>query len=315
MSDYIVYTDSACDISPEILDQWGVRYLSLTFRFEGDETEYSNSEMPPEPFYAKMRAGEVAKTSAVNVETFKNAFEPELRAGKDILYIGFSSGLSNTVNAAQIAANELLADYPGRKLIVVDTLSASAGFGMLLYLTLKRRDEGATIEEAAQFATDTRLHQCHWFTVDDLMYLKRGGRISPAVALVGTMLGIKPVLHMDNEGHLVKVSQAQGRAQGAGGQVHGARPRARLRHGVHLPRRLHGRRRPPQGDAQGPPRRGRGAGDLCGPGDRRPFRPGHSGAVLPWKGALNPASDGQPTRRRIRLSCRPTESPISIAHR
>ena len=211
MSDYIVYTDSACDISPEILDQWGVRYLSLTFRFEGDETEYSNSEMPPEPFYAKMRAGEVAKTSAVNVETFKNAFEPELRAGKDILYIGFSSGLSNTVNAAQIAANELLADYPGRKLIVVDTLSASAGFGMLLYLTLKRRDEGATIEEAAQFATDTRLHQCHWFTVDDLMYLKRGGRISPAVALVGTMLGIKPVLHMDNEGHLVKVSQARSR--------------------------------------------------------------------------------------------------------
>ena len=211
MSDYIVYTDSACDISPEILDQWGVRYLSLTFRFEGDETEYSNSEMPPEPFYAKMRAGEVAKTSAVNVETFKNAFEPELRAGKDILYIGFSSGLSNTVNAAQIAANELLADYPERKLIVVDTLSASAGFGMLLYLTLKRRDEGATIEEAAQFATDTRLHQCHWFTVDDLMYLKRGGRISPAVALVGTMLGIKPVLHMDNEGHLVKVSQARSR--------------------------------------------------------------------------------------------------------
>ena len=211
MSDYIVYTDSACDISPEILDQWGVRYLSLTFRFEGDETEYSNSEMPPEPFYAKMRAGEVAKTSAVNVETFKNAFEPELRAGKDILYIGFSSGLSNTVNAAQIATNELLADYPERKLIVVDTLSASAGFGMLLYLTLKRRDEGATIEEAAQFATDTRLHQCHWFTVDDLMYLKRGGRISPAVALVGTMLGIKPVLHMDNEGHLVKVSQARSR--------------------------------------------------------------------------------------------------------
>ena len=211
MSDYIVYTDSACDISPEILDQWGVKYLSLTFRFEGDETEYSNSDMPAEPFYAKMRAGEVAKTSAVNVETFKNAFEPELRAGKDILYIGFSSGLSNTVNAAQIATNELLADYPERKLIVVDTLSASAGFGMLLYLTLKRRDEGATIEEAAQFATDTRLHQCHWFTVDDLMYLKRGGRISPAVALVGTMLGIKPVLHMDNEGHLVKVSQARSR--------------------------------------------------------------------------------------------------------
>ena len=211
MSDYIVYTDSACDISPEILDQWGVKYLSLTFRFEGDDTEYSNNEMPAEPFYAKMRAGEVAKTSAINVESFKNAFEPELREGRDILYLGFSSGLSNTVNAAQIAANELAAEYPERKLIVVDTLSASAGFGMLVYLTLKRRDAGATIEEAAQFATETRLHQCHWFTVDDLMYLKRGGRISPAVALVGTMLGIKPVLHMDDEGHLVKVSQARSR--------------------------------------------------------------------------------------------------------
>ena len=211
MSDYIVYTDSACDISPEILDQWGVKYLSLTFRFEGDDTEYSNNEMPAEPFYAKMRAGEVAKTSAINVESFKNAFEPELREGRDILYLGFSSGLSNTVNAAQIAANELAAEYPERKLIVVDTLSASAGFGMLVYLTLKRRDAGATIEEAAQFATETRLHQCHWFTVDDLMSLKRGGRISPAVALVGTMLGIKPVLHMDDEGHLVKVSQARSR--------------------------------------------------------------------------------------------------------
>ena len=211
MSDYIVYTDSACDISPEILDQWGVKYLSLTFRFEGDDREYSNSEMPAEPFYARMRAGAVAKTSAINVESFKGAFEAELRAGNDVLYIGFSSGLSNTVNAAQIAANELLAEYPERKLIVVDTLAASAGFGMLLYLTLKRRDEGATIEEAAQFALDTRLHQCHWFTVDDLMYLKRGGRISPAVALVGTMLGIKPVLHMDDEGHLIKVSQARSR--------------------------------------------------------------------------------------------------------
>lgn len=211
MSDYIVYTDSACDISPEILDQWGVKYLSLTFRFEGDETEYSNSDMPAEPFYAKMRAGEVAKTSAINTETFKDAFEAELRAGNDILYIGFSSGLSNTVNAAQLAANELLSEYPERKLIVVDTFAASAGFGMLLYLALKRKNEGATIEEAAQFVVETRLHQCHWFTVDDLMYLKRGGRISPAVALVGTMLGIKPVMHMDNEGHLVKVSQARSR--------------------------------------------------------------------------------------------------------
>ena len=211
MNDYVIFTDSACDISPEILDRWGVQYRSLTFHFEGDSREYSNNEVSAKEFYQNMRAGKIAKTSAINVETFKSAFEPILKEGKDLLYIGFSSGLSNTCNAGQLAANELLEQYPERKISVVDTLSASAGFGMLLYLTVKKRDEGASLEEAAQFVMDTRLHQCHWFTVDDLVYLKRGGRISSAVALVGTMLGIKPVLHMDNEGHLVNVTQARGR--------------------------------------------------------------------------------------------------------
>ncbi len=211
MSDYIIYTDSACDIAPELLKEWGVKFQCLTFHFEGEDREYENNEMPPETFYSRMRAGMVAKTAAVNVETFRAAFEAELSEGHDILYIGFSTGLSNTSNAAQMAANELLEIHPDRKLIVVDTLGASAGEGLLLYLTLQKKNEGASIEEAAEYARSLIPHLCHWFTVDDLVYLKRGGRVSPAVALIGTMLSIKPVMHMDDEGHLIKVGQARGR--------------------------------------------------------------------------------------------------------
>lgn len=211
MSEYIIYTDSACDIAPEILKEWGVKYQNLTFRFVDEEREYQNDEMTPADFYACMRAGRVAKTAAINVETFKAAFEAELKEGRDLLYLGFSSGLSNTSNAGQIAANELSELYPERKILVVDTLCASAGQGLLVYLTVQKKNEGATIEEAADYARELVPHLCHWFTVDDLVYLKRGGRVSPAVALIGTMLNIKPVMHVDDEGHLIKVSQARGR--------------------------------------------------------------------------------------------------------
>ena len=211
MSEYIIYTDSACDIAPEILKEWGVKYQNLTFRFVDEEREYQNDEMTPADFYACMRAGRVAKTAAINVETFKAAFEAELKEGRDLLYLGFSSGLSNTSNAGQLAANELAELYPERKILVVDTLCASAGQGLLVYLTVQKKNAGATIEEAAAYAREQIPHLCHWFTVDDLVYLKRGGRVSPAVALIGTMLNIKPVMHVDNEGHLIKVSQARGR--------------------------------------------------------------------------------------------------------
>ena len=211
MNNYVIHTDSACDISLDTLAKWNVPCVNLTFRFDGDDRDFSNSEMATPEFYAKMRAGGVAKTSAVNVETFKAAFEPILKEGTDILYLGFSSGLSNTCNAGQLAANELKSAYPDRKIIVVDTLAASAGFGLLVYLAVQRRDAGANIEEVAALVEEQRPHLCHWFTVDDLVYLKRGGRISPAVALVGTVLGIKPVLHVDDEGHLINVSKARNR--------------------------------------------------------------------------------------------------------
>ncbi len=211
MSKYIIYTDSACDIDTNTLNKWGVKYIELSFVFDGEEKSYLNYELDTKIFYDKMRNGAVAKTSAVNVDTFKVAFKEELEKGNDILYLGFSSGLSGTYNASRIAAEELMEDYPDRKIVTVDTLCASAGFGMLLFLTVEEKNKGADIFAAAKFAEETKLSICHWFTVDDLVYLKRGGRISSATALVGGILGIKPVLHMDNEGHLVNVSKVRGR--------------------------------------------------------------------------------------------------------
>ncbi len=210
-NDYVIFTDSACDIPPKMLSQWGVPFRSLNFRFEGSEKEYSNEDMPVNEFYGKMRQGAVAKTSAVNSETFTIAFEEILSAGKDILYLGFSSGLSTTYNSARLAANQLLEKYPERKILTVDTLAASAGEGLIVKLTLDKKNEGATLEEAAAFAEDIKFKISIWFTVDDLVYLKRGGRVSPTAAFFGNMLGIKPVLHMDNEGHLVPVTKVRGR--------------------------------------------------------------------------------------------------------
>ena len=210
MRDYVLFTDSACDLPHALLADLGVRYRSLTFAFEGED-EHADRDVPAKDFYAKMRAGGVAKTAAINTESFREAFEEEIAAGHDILYIAFSSGLSTTYNSGRFALADLSDKYPERKLIAVDSLCASAGFGLLVYLSAKKKAEGASLEEVAQFVLDTRLHICHWFTVDDLVYLKRGGRISPAATLIGTMLGIKPVLHVDNEGHLVNVAKSRGR--------------------------------------------------------------------------------------------------------
>lgn len=211
MSNYVIFTDSACDIKPETLREWGVCYRALTFYFNGDDREYANDDMPVSEFYEKMRQGGVAKTSAVNVDAFEEAFEALLKEGKDILYLGFSGGLSTTSNSARIAAGELADKYPERKIAVVDTLCASAGQGLLVRLVVDKKAEGATLEQAAQFAEDIKLNIAHWFTVDDLEYLKRGGRVSPTVAFVGNTLGIKPIMHVDDEGHLVKVDKARGR--------------------------------------------------------------------------------------------------------
>lgn len=211
MNQYVICVDSACDMSERILKDWGVYAASLRFRFEGELEEYNNNDLPAADFYQKMRAGGIAKTSAVNVEDFKKLFEQHLEDGKDVLYLGFSSGISTTYNSARLAAEELSAAYPDRKILTVDTLAASSGVGLLIYLAVQQKNAGATIEEVAQYVTDLRLKLCHWFTVDDLQYLKRGGRVSPTAAFVGGVLGIKPVMHVDNAGKLIPMSKVRGR--------------------------------------------------------------------------------------------------------
>ncbi|MBR4880579.1 MAG: DegV family protein, partial [Clostridia bacterium] len=157
------------------------------------------------------RAGGIAKTAAIIVDTFATEFEKILSSGSDVLYIGFSSGLSTTFNSGRLAAEQLREKYPDRKIIAVDSLAASAGFGLLIHMVLKKKADGATIEEAAAYVEEIKNKICHWFTVDDLVYLKRGGRVSAAAAFFGNALGIKPVLHVDNEGHLTPVLKVRGR--------------------------------------------------------------------------------------------------------
>ena len=206
-----IYTDSGCDISPALLEDWGVACESLTFRFNDSEQEYANGDMPTKEFYQKMRDGDVAKTAAINTKTFAHAFSKALDEGLDVLYIGFSSGISNTFNAGRLAAQELRPHYPDRKIVTIDSLCASAGEGLLVYLAVLKAREGADLEEVAAYVEATRPQLCHWFTVDNLVYLKRGGRVSPTTALIGNALHIKPVMHVDDEGKLVKVSTAHGR--------------------------------------------------------------------------------------------------------
>lgn len=213
MSEYIILTDSSADLPQSKLDELGIEVAPLSVDLGG--TTYVNypdwREIAPHAFYEELRAGKPAATSAANVESFLDVMTPRLEAGQDVLYIGFSSGLSGTFNAAQVAVEQLCEKYPGRKIIAIDSLCASLGQGLLVSLVAEKKRAGASIDEAADFCRETMLHICHWFTVDDLFYLHRGGRVSKTTAIIGTTLGIKPVMHVDDEGHLIKVDVARGR--------------------------------------------------------------------------------------------------------
>lgn len=211
MNEYVVFTDSCCDIAPELLARWGVPYANMTFCFDSEDKEYISADISNHEFYDRMRRGARARTAAINADAFTHAFKPILEEGKDILYVAFSSGLSTTVNSAHMAAEDLKEAYPDRKIVIVDTLAASAGGGLMVYMAVVRKNEGASLEENAAYLEALVPQHCIWFTVDDLEYLKRGGRVSPLVAFAGGVLGIKPVLQMDMEGHLIKVSTARGR--------------------------------------------------------------------------------------------------------
>lgn len=213
MADYVIVTDSSCDLPDKLAKELNLVLLPLSFHLGGKE--YHNyldeREMPIHEFYQRIRRGESCTTSAVNVDAYKKAMEPLLQEGKDILDIAFSSGLSATYSSAKIACDELAEKYPERKIFAVDTLAASLGQGLLVTLAAQRKRSGKSIEEVRDWVEENKLHLCHWFTVDDLNHLKRGGRVSGAAALFGTMLNIKPVLHVDDEGHLIPVGKVRGR--------------------------------------------------------------------------------------------------------
>ena len=213
MSEYVLITDSSADLSQEMVQELGVTVLPLSFTIQGKiyRNYPDNREMDLPLFYDMLRAGELATTSAVNVAEYTQAVEPILQEGKDVLILAFSSGLSSTYQASVLAAGELREKYPDRKIYTVDTLCASLGQGLLVYLAAQEQRKGKSIEEVRDWAEETKLHLCHQFTVDDLHFLKRGGRISATTAVVGSMLQIKPVLHVDNEGHLINIGKARGR--------------------------------------------------------------------------------------------------------
>lgn len=212
-TDYVIITDSSANLTDELIAKYDLDILPLTYMLNGEEhlgyEKGKPSDLPA--FYKAMRDGGKVSTSCVNVDTAKAFFEPYLALGKDVLYLGFSSGLSATYANVAAAGKELLAAYPDRKFYAVDTLAACMGEGLIVTYALEEQLKGKTIEEVRDFAEDIKLKTCHQFTVDDLMYLKRGGRISSGTAIIGTILKIKPVMHTDNHGKLIAVGKVIGR--------------------------------------------------------------------------------------------------------
>ena len=210
MQNFVIFTDSSSDLPISLVNELGIKMVQLTVTLEGEDPKPNNLVNTKE-FYGALRTKKSATTSTPSINNFIEAFEPLVAEGNDMLYLGFSSGLSGTYNAGSVAAAELSEKYPDRKIFTVDTLCASLGQGLIVYSAAKMRERGASIEEVRDFVENNKLNLCHWFTVDDLFFLKRGGRVSAATAVMGTMLSIKPVMHVDNAGKLINVEKARGR--------------------------------------------------------------------------------------------------------
>lgn len=208
-----IITDTGANLPEEIIEKNGIHMLSLSFFVDGEEyySYEKGKKTDLSAFYGMMREKKHITTSLVNTEQAMKVLSAVLKEGKDVLYIGFSSGLSGTFQAVRIAAEDLKELYPDRKICVVDSLAAALGQGLLVNFAIQMREEGKSLEEVEQWLLENRLKLCHWFTVDDLFFLKRGGRISATTAVVGTALSIKPILHVDNEGHLINMEKARGR--------------------------------------------------------------------------------------------------------
>ncbi len=207
---YRIITDTGCDLPESMSRELNLTVVPLTVLYKGESyTTYTESWL--KDLYDGLRSGEKATTSAINPDGWANAIAPILEQGEDVLVLAFSSGLSTTYQSAVIAAEELAEKYPERKIRVVDTLCASLGQGLLVWYACQKRDEGLSLEQVTQWVEDNKLHLCHNFTADDLMYLKRGGRVSAATALAGTLLQIKPLLHVNDEGKLISIGKVRGR--------------------------------------------------------------------------------------------------------
>lgn len=214
MRDYVILTDSCCDLTAEEITELGLTVLPLTYTLDGvnHKNDVFHPEMTNQEFFQKIREGADCSTSAVSVGEFHDAMRPILESGKDILCVSFSSALSTTYQSACIAAESVRARYPEGRIRVIDSLSASLGQGLLMYLTARKKlREAPTMDELGDWVEANKLHICHWFTVNDLNYLKKGGRVSAATAFVGTMLSIKPIMHTSDEGKLTVVGKARGR--------------------------------------------------------------------------------------------------------
>lgn len=213
MNDYVLFTDATADLPADVFEQLDIQVVPMDFEMSGTNyTHYPDGrELSSHNFFTRIQNGEMATTSQINVTRYYDHFTPYLQAGKDILYLSFSSGLSGTYQASVLAANELMEEYKERKIISIDTLCASGGEGLIVYMAAKKKLAGSTMNELADWVTENRLKLCHWFTVDDLHHLKRGGRISAISATFGTALNIKPLLHVDNEGKLAVHSKIRGK--------------------------------------------------------------------------------------------------------
>ena len=208
---YVITTDTSADLPEEYYQKHNLTLMSLACLMGGETYVRGQKEIPLDEFYTRVRAGEMPTTSQVNPEEAYAVLEPLLKEGKDILHIAFSSGLSGTYNSARIAAEELSEKYPERKIIVIDSLCASMGQGLLVHKALLMQEQGKDMDEVAAWCEDHKLNVIHSFTVDDLFHLHRGGRVSKTAAVLGTLINLKPVLHVNNEGKLIPLSKVRGR--------------------------------------------------------------------------------------------------------
>lgn len=209
---YVFMSDASCDLPQALVDEINLEVIPMEFQMDGKcYLHYPDAKMMSlDEFYGKLKKGIVSKTTQVNYNTFLTSFETYLKAGKDIIYTGISTGLSGTFNTCMMAVKELREKYPDRKIIAIDSLCDSAGLGYLLYLAGQKYVSGASIDELAEFIENYRLRVCHWFIVEDLDQIKRGGRISAVSATFGKALQIKPLISVDENGSLVNVGKIRG---------------------------------------------------------------------------------------------------------